>query len=128
MVVRSAYEIARDDHPVIVIVGIKGGVEYAAVREAAVKDDGFNAHIAQQKIQIRRIESRQAAFGLDNQIGGLDPGHEFGPARSFDRMCLAIRNGANVERKSTPPCGADAVEIVGAATTQYRPDMDDGDT
>ena len=46
IVVCPAYQVSGDDHPVVMIVGVKGGVQNSAVGEAAVKDDGFHPHVA----------------------------------------------------------------------------------
>ena len=108
--VGAAHQVARDDHAVIVVAGVERCVENAAVRETAIEHERFHAHVAQQKIEIGRIESRQPPLGLDDQIVGRHAGDELGPGRAFDSMGIAVGDLADIEREGAPPRGAHAFE------------------
>jgi hypothetical protein len=48
----------------------------------------------------------------------LDAGHELGPARAFDGVCVAIGDLADMEGKRAAPRRAYAVDIVHTAAPQ----------
>ena len=104
VIVGATHQIARDDDTIIVIAGVERGVEDAAIGEAAIEHERFDAHVAQQEIEIGRIKRRQPPLVSTIRSFGCDVGDEFGPWRAFDGMGVAVGNFADIKRKRPPPC------------------------
>ena len=81
--VGSPDEIAQHDDAVIEVAGVEGGIEDAAVGEAAVEHHRAHIHVAEEEIEVGRIEGRQPLLGVDDEVLRLDAGHEVGPTRSL---------------------------------------------
>ena len=121
----AAHEVAEDDDAIVEVAGVEGGVEDAAIGEAAVEDDGAHVHVAQQEIEVGRVEHRETLLGGDDEIGGVDAGDEFGPAGAFDGVLVGVRNVADIEREGQPPGRLDALDVVGATLPEHGLDVDD---
>ena len=61
---RAADEILQHGDPVAEIGGVEGRVEHAAIGQAAVQRDGRYPEVAQQEVEVARVEGGQALFGL----------------------------------------------------------------
>ena len=61
-VLGAAGEVARHDDAEVAVCGIEGGVDNAAVGHAAGEHHAADAEVAQQQLQIGRIERRSGVL------------------------------------------------------------------
>ena len=102
-VLGAAGQVARHDDAEIAVCGIEGGVDDAAVGHAAGEHHAVDAEVAQQQLQIGRIERAQALFGRHHVVLVVYiDGHSV-PACAFDGVLCDVGNLTDRNRKHHAP-------------------------
>ena len=115
----AAHEIPRNGDAIAEVARVESAIENAAVSHATVQHEPFATHVAQQEIEIGRIEGGQAFLGFNNLIGWGDFGDELRAAATGNRVLIRIGKGTNAKREHKAPRRLDAVDIVTPIAPEY---------